>query len=146
MSTYEIRSCRLADLRRLAMTLRDADRAEIAAAGIVPRHLLASLWRRTVDPRVGIIDGEVAAAWGDAGDMLSDIGAAWFFTAPPIERMPLAFLREARREVDRMLKRRRILAADVHRDYCRAQRFFRLVGFRVAEPDDRGWCRMTIGA
>lgn len=146
MSRYEILPCRLAHLRRLAMTLREADRAEIAAAGHAPRHLLSALWRRSLEPRVGLIDGEVAAAWGDAGDMLSPVGEVWFFTAPPIERLPLAFLREARCEVARMLMGRRSLAADVHRDYGRARRFFALMGFSIAEPNDTGWCRMTIEA
>lgn len=142
---YEILPCRLSHLRRLAAMLRAADRAEIAAVG-EPRHVLFGLWQASLEPRAAIVDGVVAAAWGDAAALLSDQGAAWFFTAPPIERVPLAFFREARREVARMLAGRETLASDVRKEYVCAQRFFSLVGFHVAAPDDRGWCRMTIGA
>lgn len=143
---YEIQPCRLEHLRRLAATLRPADRTELLATGGKPRHVLFALWRHSLDPKVAIIDGEVAAAWGDAGDMLSPEGAPWLFTAPPIERVPMAFAHVAQCEIERMLGGRARLVTDTHRDYVRAQRFFRLLGFHVKHPDANGWCRMTIEA
>jgi hypothetical protein len=144
MSSYEILPCRLSHIRRLAATLRAGDRAELMATGRKPRHVLLDFWRRSYEPRTALVDGEVAGCWGDAGEMLSADGWFWFFTAPPIERVPLAFAREGRRELARMLRSRRRLLVDTRCEYIAAQRLARLLGFHVAEPDVSGWCRMIL--
>jgi hypothetical protein len=143
MSRYLIRNCTLADLRELARTMRAEDRAEIEGMGCVVRHFLFRLYRASFEPRVAIVDGEVAAAWGDHAGLLGDEGLMWAFTAPPVARLPLAFFRESRREVADRLKIRRSLITDVADGYKAAQRFFRLVGFQIDEPVN-GYRRMTI--
>ncbi len=114
--------------------MRAADRAEIEAVGLVPRHVLMQLWRASIQPKVALIDGEVAAAWGDASPVLALEGSVWAFTAPVIERLPLAFYREARREIAEYLTVRRLLRAHVSCDYDRALRFFGMLGFKASEP------------
>ena len=145
---YRIVPCRIEHLREMARTMRGEDRAEIEGAGLVVRHVLMRLWRGTIQPRAAIVDGEVAAIWGDEGGLVEHAGRMWLFTAPPVERLPLAFFRETRREVAEKLAYRQVLVADVADSYLSAQRFFRLLGFTIGEPftvRDKAYRRMTIG-
>lgn len=148
MSAFEIRPCTLAHLRDLALHMRAADRAEIAGAGRIARHLLIALWRRSLDPRVGLLDGHVAAAWGDEAGLLDEEGAMWLFTTPLVERLPLAFFRQTRAEIAERLQVRRRLISEVAEDYTAALRFFRLLGFEIGEaraaPSGMRYCCMTI--
>lgn len=132
--TYEIVPCRLSHIRRLARDIRADDRAELEGCGLVARHALQALWRRTPDPKCAVIGGDVAAAWGDHGGLLDPVGLMWFFTTPAIERIPLAFFREARRQIDVYLQWREALIADVGAEYDKAIRFFRMLGFEIGEP------------
>lgn len=134
MRRYQILPCRIEHLRELAHTMRAADRAEIELVGLKPRHVLMQLWRASIEPKVAIIDGVVGAAWGDAAPVLATDGSMWAFTAPVIERVPLAFYREARREIADYLRVRHLLKAHVSCDYARALRFFAMLGFNVSDP------------
>lgn len=134
MSTYWIVPCTLGHLREIARTMRGDDRAEFERAGYNPRHRLHALWRDTIAPRAALIDGEVAAVWGDAAPLLAAEGLMWLATAPPIERLPLAFFRETRREVAEALRLRRSLMSCIVCPYDRAERFFRMLGFAISEP------------
>jgi hypothetical protein len=133
MSRYEIVPCSLGHLRMLARTMRAEDRAEIEALGLKPRHVLFHQWRASIEPKAGLVDGEVAACWGDAAPLLAAEGSIWLFTAPPIERVPLAYFQEARRDIAERLRVRRVLRAHVACDYERALRFFAMLGFRVGD-------------
>ncbi|HLX18473.1 MAG TPA: hypothetical protein VKS24_25070 [Bradyrhizobium sp.] len=138
MSPYVIRDCRLADLRALVPAMRAADRSEIEGAGMVPRHALFDLWRRSPDPQIAEIrDGagwRIAAAWGDCGTMLNPIGSAWLFTTDAVELAPLAFFRHARSWAYSRLDFRKKIVSSVRSDYTSALRFFAMMGFSVGEP------------
>lgn len=121
--------------------------------GIVPRHLLFRCWHNSPDPRVAEIDDgycwRVAAVWGDEGALLDPVGRAWLVTTPIIERLPLAFFREARREIGERLKLRRVLISQVAADYACALRFFRMLGFTIEGPVREAtgaeYCLIRIG-
>lgn len=113
--------------------MRAEDRAEIEAVGLVVRHTLVTLYRRTPQPRVALIDGQVAAVWGDAAPLLADTGVVWMFTADPVERLPLAFFREAKAEIAGYLTYRRSLRTQVACCYGRALRFLRMLGFDLGD-------------
>lgn len=132
--SYLIRDAEIADVYWLAQTLRDADRCECEAYGITPakglrRSFYASAWRRTA-----LIDGNIAAMWGICGTAIGHTAQAWLMTAPVIERLPLAFIREARREARSMLDHHDRVEGTVDVNYQAAQRFLGLIGFTV-EPE-----------
>ena len=135
MTTYRIQPCTLADLRAMSLSMRAMDRSEIEGAGMKVRHALNRIWRGSVDPRCAYVDSglgwEIAAVWGDEGSMLEALGRAWLFTAPPVEKVPLAFFREARKDIAQRLTMRRMLRSSVRADYTQALRFFRLLGFTI---------------
>lgn len=124
----------LRHIRMLVPVLRAEDRAEIYAMGTVPRHLLHRLVRSSPIRRTVFVDGDIAAMWGCGGSLLGIVGEIWLFTAAPVERVPLAFLKAARRGIDECMRTRRELASDVSADYERSIRFMRMLGFEVGHP------------
>lgn len=130
-SRYSIVPCTLAYLRELARTMRAEDRAEITQAGHEVRHCLFRLYRQSMDPLTALIDGEVAACWGDYSPLISDVGNIWMFSTPAIEKMPLAFAKEARAELMRLLERRRVLRSGVGVHYMKSLRFWSMMGFEI---------------
>lgn len=134
MARYVILPCRLSHLAELARTMRAEDRAEIEGAGFHPKHIMFTLWKESAYRRAALVDGEVAACWGDAAGTLEPEAIMWLTTAPVIERVPFAFAREARREIQRLFETRLLLHADVAADYDRSLRFWAMLGFKIGEP------------
>ena len=130
-----IRPAVIADAYALARALRDGDRAEIAAAGLDPREVLRTSFRRSLMPaKAALVDGAVAALWGLGGDILSDTGEPWLMTGTAIERAPKTFLKIARAEVEAMLQVKCRLENYVHADYAKAVRLLEALGFTVDAP------------
>jgi hypothetical protein len=67
----------------------------------------------------------------------------WLLTASAFEKVPVAAVREARREVARMLRLCPHLENHVASSYTKAYRFLRALGFTVGAPQpvggQRGW-------
>lgn len=124
----------LAHCGQLASRLRTEDRREIEAMGEVPRHLLVRLYRASSIRRTVFVGGEIAAMWGCGGALLGTVGEAWLFTTHAVERVPLAFLKTARRGISSMLETRWTLISDVSADYERSIRFMMMLGFTVEAP------------
>jgi hypothetical protein len=119
--------------------MREADRSEIVGQGWKPRHAMFRLWRESPDPQVGEVhdgtDWRLAAAWGDCGGMLDPVGSAWLFTTDMVERIPIAFFRQARAWSYGRLAVRQRLVSLVRADYACALRFFDMIGgFEVGDP------------
>lgn len=136
--SYEIADCRLADLRAIVPALRPFDLAEIAAAGMAPRHLLVQLWRNSFMRRAAAVDGATAAVWGCLGTLGDSEGHPWLFTGRGIEAVPLAFFREARREVRGLLETKCALETGVLRSYAASIRFWQMIGFAVVAEYELG--------
>ena len=131
----------------LANTIRERDRHEIEGLGITVKKALWRGLRSSVMCRAVLINGEVGAVWGlgcawqDGVSLLSDVGTPWLLTSPAIERIPVAFIREAKREVAAMLTIKRRLENHVLADYRQAIRFLEVIGFTVDHalvPGHRG--------
>jgi hypothetical protein len=139
VTAYQILPCRLAHVREIAQTMRADDRREFELAGMVPRHRLFQLHQMTTDPKAALIDdgtgARVAAIWGDAAALLARDGLMWLVTAPVIEQLPVAFFREARREVQKVLLYRERLRSCIAGPYAKAERFFSLLGFEIMPPE-----------
>lgn len=136
MTAYEIMPATLCHLRALAGTMRAADRSEIEATGEKARHVLFRLWRQSSPRRAALVEGELAAVWGCTSPPLLTVGEVWAFTTPAIERVPLAFFRETKREVADLMQTRHALVSGVMDGYDKAIRFFGMVGFKVGVPTE----------
>lgn len=134
----EIVPCKLAHLRELVSNMRLQDAMEAGALGKPCRHMLVMLWKNTANPRAALIDGKVAAAWGCCSQLLVSEGEPWLFTTPVVERAPVRFLKQARREVLEMLLEHRTLVSSVASDYIKAVNFLRKLGFSINEEHKVG--------
>ena len=139
MANVRIVSCRAAHIAEIARTMRSEDRAEITATGMQVKHFLFRLYAESpLYRRAALVDGEVAAVWGDMAPLLATEGQMWLLTAPPVERVPLAFMREVKAHVKKHLEVRSVLRADASAEYERALRFFKLAGFDVLPTGSDG--------
>lgn len=118
----------------LIKTLRDEDAAEATSINVSPARAVWKSWRSSILRRAALRNGEVVAAWGLGGGLLSHVGEPWLMTSKGIEQVPVSFVREARREVRAMLDIRDTLTNFVPASYIRAIRFLEVLGFTVYEP------------
>jgi hypothetical protein len=121
-------------ISHLGKRLRAEDRAELQAMGIGCCKALWQSYRHSIFSRVALVDGELAAAWGMAGCPLGRVGQPWLLTAEPVERAKVAFVREAREEVAKMLSICPSLYGYVDARYRKAIRLLEMLGFEVDEP------------
>ncbi len=120
-------------IRELAERLRLDDVAELQAAGTGPMKALWRSYRASHYAKVAFVDGELAAAWGLAGEPLGRSGRPWLLTAPPVERVKRTFVLEARKEVEQMLRINPVLWGYVDDTYKKAIRLLELIGFSIGD-------------
>lgn len=126
-------------IEMLAPRLRLLDCLELTANGSSAIDHLRRCYRGAVMRKTAFVEAEIAAAWGlHCGTLLSGEGHPWLMTAPPIERAPIAFVKEARREVERMLDVRPRLINYVLASYGGAIRLLSVLGFTIGEPEPLG--------
>jgi hypothetical protein len=135
---YLIRDAEIADVYRLARNLRDGDRLEVASLGLTPIAGLRKTFYSALDRRTALIDGAIAAMWGVSGSAFGHTGYPWLMTAPVIETLPVSFVRQARREVGRMLATHRRLEGSVAAQYAMACRFLETLGFTLGDVQEIG--------
>lgn len=131
---YRIVEAEPAHLRAIRNRLRTDDLLEITALCQTSPQALWRSYSASTFRRAAIVDGEVAAVWGCAGSSLGLIGVPWLLTAPEVERIPVAMVREARAEVGKMLGLYGFLENIVAARYVRACKFLEVVGFRLDDP------------
>jgi len=125
-------------VRLLGTRLRPEDEIEMTSLGLTAKQAVWRSYRHAILRRTAFIGDEIAAMWGVNGQLLSNIGTPWLLTAPVIETMPMAFLREARKAVGEMLEAHPVLVNHVQASYTRAVRFLELAGFSMEEPQPFG--------
>lgn len=133
-SRYQIVEATAAHVRALSGRLRAEDALEITALGENPRAALWHSWRGSPYRRTVLVGDAPAAMWGVHGDLLGVAGVPWLLTAPEIEHIPVALVREGRREVAAMLRLYPRIENYVMASYARAVRFIGMLGFTVGEP------------
>jgi hypothetical protein len=135
---YEVVETTPGHLRQMARLMRAEDRAEIEGFGLSPKRTLLRLYAGSGMTRTAFVDGELAAVWGLEKMLLSDVGQPWLFTTAAVERVPMAFFRETRRQVAEMMEGCRRLETKVLASYERSIRFFEMMGFRISRAAPLG--------
>lgn len=123
----------------IATRLRESDRREVIALhGSDVRRAIRRCYHMSAICRAAFIGGDIAALWGMTGTMLSDESYGWLLTTPVIERAPIAFFKEVRRQLGEFMETRRVIRSCVAADYDKATRFFQRLGFAAATPKPDG--------
>lgn len=128
------------DLETLAANMRQADRDEIAAAGIPdPLAALQSSAACSTECLTALFDGEVACVFGVGPiSILLGIGAPWMLGSDQITRHPGAFITHARPYILRMLQAYPHLFNFVDARNSKAIRWLKRVGFTLHDPVPHG--------
>lgn len=113
--------------------LRADDRAELEAFGLEPCAMLRRLAGESLFCKGAIVDGLPAAAWGCAGPMLSATGQMWLFTTPVVERVPMAFVKEARKAIAEVVSVKTSLVTSCLASYEKSLRLWAMLGFTVGD-------------
>lgn len=89
-----------------AINLREGDRQECEAMGLLPFQVIAECVNRSVESFVVTIDGEVAATWGySVNSVIGNICYPWLFTTPVVEKHKMIFARGSLSIVNFLLAR-----------------------------------------
>ena len=134
MTTYTVVDGTKEHSLRLRHILRPLDKREICGQGGHVRKIMWRTFNQSIFTRTALVDGEVVAMWGLGGTILSDEGHPWLLTAPAVERLPMAIVREARGAIWDMLELRSYLWNYVLADYTGAIRLLEVIGFAIDPP------------
>jgi hypothetical protein len=115
----------------LASTLRALDRGEAEALGYTARSGIRSNFYGAMHRKTALVGSQVVAMWGLCGPSLGDIGYPYLMTSPLIEKIPITFIKIARKEVAHMLRHRLRLEGYVAANYRAAVRLLEVLGFTV---------------
>lgn len=120
--------------------MRESDRLEVAKTGITPKRSLVYAFKNSFIHRTGLVDGEVAAMWGVVGQATSVIGIPYLLTGEVCNRMnPITFVRIYKQQLNEMNELFPELRNYVDSTYIEAVRLLKLVGFKLDEPDVKGF-------
>ena len=149
-ATYQLVSAKTSDVATMTANMRSEDAAEATGLGVPLKRALwrsfrSSFWRKSL-----FIDGELAAMCGVGGNLLGGVGYPWVVTTAAVERLPIRYFREARRETEDMLLVFPRLEGLIAANYTRSLRFFALMGFEIHPPQPwpgtgELFCKITMG-
>ncbi len=136
----EFRPPEQGDALAVARVLREADRAELRAAGLEgPRE-----WRAAIEEGIehsamcwtAVVDGVPAAVLGcrPLPDVGPDVAAPWFLGTDAVWKSRRAFVAAAPSYIALMLERYPRLLNHVHADNTQAVRVLNALGFEIAPP------------
>lgn len=134
MAKYRIAEAEFKDISRLCGTLRYDDWAEITCFGLSPFATIKHCFKTSYLRRSVFVEGEIAAMWGLSGVMLGDTSNVWLLTSKMIEKIPVAFIKEGRKEIAEMLGLCSRLNGITTESYSKAHRFLQALGFTLSEP------------
>ena len=121
------------DVYELARALRFEDGLELRNMGASPVKIMRDNFKQGLLRKTYFVDGRIAAMTGICGSALDDVGFPYLFTSSAVETVPLAFVKEARRSVNEMLKVKSILRGYCAADYAGACRLLEMIGFTLGE-------------
>lgn len=109
--------------------------AALSSRGFDPRRALHDAYVGSHYARTALLDGKPAVMWGVDGPLLGGSAKVWLALSDDIGRLPVAIVREARRELAEMADAYGAIEAAVLPDDAPSVRFAAFLGFK--ERGDR---------
>ncbi|BCS54783.1 hypothetical protein [Geobacter sp. SVR] len=120
-------------VRCIAANMRPADVAEIRALAWEPESALRISLRTSLAAWTGTVDGVPVCMFGVCDGEMGE-GRPWMIGTADLERYAVIFLRRCRKQVERMLDIRPVLANYVSVDNNRAIQWLTWLGFTIDAP------------
>ena len=136
----EVRKCRGRDIKGMKEKLRKEDILEIERkTGREPYHVLVESYRKSDIAFVGLIDNEIACAWGVAKEsILSDESTIWLLSTEMMKKAPVAVAKKTKKELEKLLQIYPKIGNYVDSEYRLCIRWLRWLGFTVDNPEPVG--------
>ncbi len=136
----EIRKCTGRDIKAMKGKLRKEDCVELEkATGGSPYKALVLSYRFSEKSWVGIVDGEIACAWGvSKQSLLGNRGTIWLLSTDVMGSIPLQAAIHTKRELKKIEKDYGYLENYVDATYVKCIRWLKWLGFTIEEPKPWG--------
>jgi len=114
--------------------MRENDKKEARALGLIPHHALFYAYKHACFRRTALVDGRVAAMWGVVGTPLGLVGQPYLITGTECDGVsPIAFAKVYLKELQAMARIFPILENYVDAEYTGAVGMLELAGFNLTE-------------
>lgn len=114
--------------------LRAEHRAAVATLGLSPHHSLRSNFDISLFTRAWLIDGELAGLGGVTGSEISSTGYVWLALSEKATKFPIEIVKEARRQLARIMVTKRDLVTLIIPEDKTSLRFATWLGFETVDP------------
>jgi len=132
---YEIVAGSVLHVKPLVRSMRPASYAATQAYGYEPRQALRRVMQQSHYCRTALIKGRPVAMWGASGPLLADRANVWLVISDDLRHMPIAIMREARRELALVASRYEELSATLLPGDATSVRFAIRLGFCGKDMD-----------
>jgi len=123
------------DAEAIINNLREIDRIGVHAWGVDPIIAMRANIRESYDSTVGLLDGEIACAWGITGStLMGSHGLVWMLTTDKADKAAFRFARYSQRMIDSLFTVYPTLYGFVDTENTRSQKWLKWLGFKLGEP------------
>lgn len=129
----EFREAKSWHVGQIVRLMRADHHAAAVARGGDAHHELSRVFRESSYRRAAFVDGRLTALWGVTGMLASGKGHVWLVLSQDTERVPLAVVIGARKELRSLLDTHQELTTTLFDGDQKARRFALLLGFRPTE-------------
>lgn len=134
MGRFEIIPGRQYHCGAMIRRLRADHRTAIASLGISPHHNLRFNFDTSMFTRAWLIDGELAGLGGVTGSELASTGYVWLALSEKATQFPIAIVKEARRQLARIMLTKHDLVTTIIPEDKTSLRFATWFGFDLVDP------------
>lgn len=132
MPDYTIIEAKAFHCGAMCRKLRAGHKQAIALIGMDSHRELRALFDASSFRRSAVMDGNLVAMWGVAGQKLSTFGFVWLLCAESLLKHPLTLIKGARQQLDEIMLVKRELTTTVLGTDEAAIRFAVFLGFHVS--------------
>ena len=118
------------DALAVIANIREEDKREIEGLGHVPLALVWCVENSTHATAFFNRDGEIAGVAGIGPDEREGVGQVWMICTPAVQKVPVTFVREARKWLDRVGKDYKLLWNYMDSRNKLHHRLVKMLGFR----------------
>lgn len=139
---YQVVPASIRHVRPMARQIRAAAAITLQGFGFHPREALRRAFVASHYCRTALMDGKPIAMWGVKGTMLDEIAFVWLVLSDGVTHMPVSVVKEAQRELAKIMRTVDEVAITVLPDDEAAVRFAVYLGFH--DRDDIRFSRKEL--
>lgn len=120
-------------IRSMVECMKEQLKTTAFMLGISPQKALWKSYKQSIFSKTAFINGEIAAIWGCAGDVVGEKGIPWLICSPAVEDYPFRVMFVFRQELNNMLRMFSILEDFVDESDEKVKRMLKITGFIIGD-------------